>query len=90
MTKAELAHIISCLVGGDNPDTIRSAFQKFDPEATGFVKEDELRHQLTRFGQKLTEDELDSALAEARLDTKGRFNIDSYVRLITGSSKDED
>lgn len=44
---------------------------------------------LTRFGEKLTDEELDTALAEARVDSKGRFNIDSYVKLITGSEQED-
>lgn len=50
---------------------------------------DELKRNLSRFGEKLTEDELDLAFAEARVDSKGRFNIDEYVKLITGSGDDE-
>ena len=76
--------------GGDEPDVIRAAFKTFDQDGSGQVNEDDLRTQLKTFGDKLTEEELDSALADARVDGKGRFNIDSYVRLITGSAKDEE
>jgi len=76
--------------GGDEPEVIKAAFKTFDPENTGFVNEDELRTQLKTFGEKLTDEELDSALADARVDNRGRFNIENYVRLITGSSKDEE
>ena len=76
--------------GGDDPDVIRAAFKTFDPENTGMVNEDELRTQLKTFGDKLSDEDLDSALADARVDGKGRFNIDSYVRLITGSEKSEE
>lgn len=78
------------IMGGDNADTIRSAFKTFDADQSGFVNEDDLRRQLTRFGDKLSEEELDHAFAEARVDSKGRFNIDSYVRMITGSARDEE
>ena len=76
--------------GGDEPDVIRQAFKTFDPESTGFVNEDELRLQLKTFGEKLTDEEMDSAFADARVDSKGRFSIDNFVRLITGSAKDEE
>lgn len=78
------------IMGGDNPDVIKKAFAAFDPEGTGMVNEDELRKQLTKFGEKMTEDEFDAAMAEARVDGKGRFNIDSYVRLITGQAQEDD
>lgn len=77
------------LPGGDNPDIIRSAFKTFDADETGLVNAEELRKMLTRFGEKLTDEELDTALAEARVDSKGRFNIDSYVKLITGSEQED-
>ena len=75
--------------GGDNPDFIKKAFQTFDPDETGYINEDELRKQLKLFGEKLTDEELDIAMQEAHVDSKGRFNIDSYVKLITGSNQDE-
>ena len=78
------------IAGGDNPDIIRSAFKTFDPDESGMVNVEELRKMLTRFGEKLSDEELDTALAEARVDSRGRFNIDSYVKLITGSEQDED
>ncbi|KAJ6222402.1 hypothetical protein RDWZM_000947 [Blomia tropicalis] len=56
--------------GGDEPDVIRQAFKTFDPESTGFVNEDELRLQLKTFGEKLTDEEMDSAFADARVDSK--------------------
>lgn len=76
--------------GGDDPDVVRAAFKTFDPEETGFVNEEELRTQLKTFGEKFTDEELDDALADAKVDKQGRFNIDTYVRMITGSSKDEE
>lgn len=78
------------IMGGDQPDVIKKAFAAFDPEGTGMVSEDELKKQLMKFGDKLTEDEFESAMAEARVDGKGRFNIDSYVRLITGQAQEEE
>ncbi|KAH9426355.1 myosin regulatory light polypeptide 9-like [Dermatophagoides pteronyssinus] len=77
------------IAGGDNPDVIKAAFKTFDPFETGMVNVEELRKNLTRFGDKLTDEELDTAFAEAHVDSKGRFNIDSYIKLITGSGDDE-
>lgn len=68
---------------------IKAAFNTFDPEGTGLINEDELRSQLGKFGDKLTEEELDSAFAEAKVDSKGKFSIDSYVRLITGQAQED-
>lgn len=54
------------------------------------VNAEDLRKMLTKFGEKLTDEEMDLALAEARMDSKGRFNIDSFIKLITGSEQEED
>lgn len=78
------------IAGGDNPDIIRSAFKTFEKDESGTVNVEELRKMMTKFGEKFTEEEMDTALAEAKVDSKGRFNIDSYVKLITGSQQDED
>ncbi|KAF7495348.1 Myosin regulatory light polypeptide 9 [Sarcoptes scabiei] len=78
------------IAGGDNPDIIRSAFKTFDNDETGMVNAEDLRKMLTKFGEKLTDEEMDLALAEARMDSKGRFNIDSFIKLITGSEQEED
>ncbi len=76
--------------GGDDPDVIRAAFKTYDTDGTGLVREEDLRHQMKTFGDKFTEDDLDTAFADAHKDSKGRFNIDSYVRMITGSAKDDE
>lgn len=76
--------------GGDDSDVIRAAFKTYDPEGTGLVVEDDLRYQMKTFGDKFTEEEMDTAFADAHKDNKGRFNIDSYVRMITGSAKEDE
>ncbi|KAI7694734.1 Myosin regulatory light polypeptide 9 [Sarcoptes scabiei] len=67
-----------------------AAFKTFDNDETGMVNAEDLRKMLTKFGEKLTDEEMDLALAEARMDSKGRFNIDSFIKLITGSEQEED
>ena len=76
--------------GGDDANVISAAFRTYDPEGTGFVNEEELRVQMKTFGDKFTDEDLDTAFADANVDSKGRFNIDNFVRIITGSSKDDE
>jgi Ca2+-binding EF-hand superfamily protein len=53
------------------------------------VSEDVLRKALVTWGDKLTEDEVDNAFKEAPIDRQGKIDIESYVKLISGSKDDE-
>ncbi|RWS07031.1 myosin regulatory light polypeptide 9-like protein, partial [Dinothrombium tinctorium] len=77
------------IAGTDKEEVIRAAFQTFDNDMTGKVDEQVLRKALTTWGEKLNEDEVDSALAEAPIDRYGKIDIVGYVKTICGL-KDED
>lgn len=53
------------------------------------MNEDRLRMCLKTWGNKLTDDEIDSAFAEAPIDRQGNIDIDGLIKLITGRSQDE-
>lgn len=44
---------------------------------------------LKTWGNKLTDDEIDSAFAEAPIDRQGNIEIDGLIKLLTGRSQDE-
>lgn len=76
--------IINC----DGEDTIKAAFSAFD-EADGKVHISTLKKALTTFGEKLTDEEIEEALEDAPVDKRGRLDIKSYIKTLTGSA-DED
>lgn len=74
--------------GSDEDEVIIKAFNLYD-EGDGKMKEEKLRHDLTTWGEKLTQDEMDDALSEAQVDNKGYIDIKKFTALLTGSAKDE-
>lgn len=66
------------------------AFQTFDADATGKVHEDVLRKALVTWGNKFSEDEVDTAFNEAPIDRQGNIDIANFVKLICGSAKDDE
>lgn len=76
------------IMGGDREDTIKQAFKAFD-DASGKVNVNALKKALTTFGEKLTDEEIEEALKDAPVDKKGKLDILSYVKTLTGSA-DED
>lgn len=78
------------LSGTDDESVIRSALKSFeDKKDSGKISEDRLRMCLKTWGNKLTDDEIDSAFAEAPMDRQGNIDIDGLIRLITGRNQDE-
>eukprot|EP01112_Ceratiomyxa_fruticulosa_P008867 TRINITY_DN22_c0_g1_i5.p1 TRINITY_DN22_c0_g1~~TRINITY_DN22_c0_g1_i5.p1 ORF type:complete len:149 (-),score=43.35 TRINITY_DN22_c0_g1_i5:145-591(-) len=65
----------------DNEEEIREAFKVFDKNGNGFVSVAELRHVLTTIGEKLTREEVDGMLKEARL-VDGQINFEEFVKII--------
>lgn len=78
------------IMGIDKEDVIKSAFQSFDLESSGKFSEDNLRRALVTWGEKLTDDEVDNAFREAKIDRHGKIDIDGYVKLICGSKDEEE
>lgn len=78
------------LSGTDDENVIRNALRSFeDKKDSGKINEDRLRMCLKTWGNKLTDDEIDSAFAEAPIDRQGNIDIDGLIRLITGRNQDE-
>lgn len=79
------------IAGVDDENVIRGALKTFEePADSGKASEDRLRTCLKTWGNKLTEDELDSVFAEAPIDRQGNIDIEGLIKLVTGKNQDED
>ncbi|XP_058285449.1 calmodulin-like protein 3 [Hylobates moloch] len=56
----------------DNEEEIREAFRVFDKDGNGFVSAAELRHVMTRLGEKLSDEEVDEMIRAADTDGDGQ------------------
>ncbi|KAG9510096.1 Mediator of RNA polymerase II transcription subunit 1 [Fragariocoptes setiger] len=78
------------IAGTDDESVIKNALRTFEEHKdSGKIPEEKLRKCLMTWGQKLTDDEIDTAFAEAPIDRQGNIDIEGLVRLITGRSQDE-
>merc|ERR1719400_2250580 len=50
----------------DSEEEIREAFRVFDKDGNGFISAAELRHVMTNLGEKLTDEEVDEMIREAK------------------------
>ena len=50
----------------DSEEELKEAFRVFDKDGNGFISAAELRHIMTNLGEKLTDEEVDEMLREAR------------------------
>ncbi|XP_020829378.1 calmodulin [Phascolarctos cinereus] len=66
----------------DSEEEIREAFRVFDKDGNGFVSAAELRHVMTKLGEKLTDDEVDEMIREADVDGDGQVNYEEFVRML--------
>ena len=79
------------ITGVDDESVIRNALKSFeDSPDSGKANEERLRVCLKTWGNKLTDDEIDSVFAEAPVDRQGNIEIDGLIKLITGRSQDND
>ena len=78
------------IAGTDDENVIKAALKSFeDNKDSGKVSEEKLRMCLKTWGQKLSDDEIDSAFAETHIDRQGNLEIDALCRLFTGRAQDD-
>ncbi|KAJ3292758.1 calmodulin [Rhizoclosmatium globosum] len=70
------------LKDGDNATDIKAAFRMFDPQGTGYISAQELKHVLTSMGEKLTREEVDETIRDAGVDAQGRIQMDDFMRVM--------
>lgn len=61
---------------------ISEAFRVFDRDRNGFISADELRHQVTTVGDKLTQDEVTDLLRVADQNGDGLIDYKEFVRMM--------
>ncbi|KAF6371479.1 calmodulin like 3 [Rhinolophus ferrumequinum] len=63
-------------------EEIREAFRVFDKDGNGLVSAAELRHVMTRLGEKLSDQELEEMIRAADVDDDGQVNYEEFVRML--------
>ncbi|XP_004712675.1 calmodulin-like protein 3 [Echinops telfairi] len=66
----------------DSEEEIREAFRVFDKDGNGFVSAAELRHVMTRLGEKLSDEEVDEMIRAADTDGDGQVNYEEFVCML--------
>ncbi|KAK2105488.1 calmodulin-like 3 [Saguinus oedipus] len=66
----------------DSEEEIREAFRVFDKDGDGFVSASELRHIMTRLGEKLSDEEVEEMIRAADTDGDGQVNYEEFVRML--------
>jgi len=74
--------------GTDEEDVILNAFAQYD-EGDGLCKEETLRHALVTWGEKFSQNECDTILAEAPVDGKGNIDIKKFAQVLTKGEDEE-
>jgi len=75
--------------GTDEEDVILNAFAQYD-DGEGKCKDAVLRHALMTWGEKFSDAECDSALAETPPDVTGMIDIKRLAQILTRGVEDED
>uniref|UniRef100_A0A8D2B0J4 Calmodulin like 3 n=1 Tax=Sciurus vulgaris TaxID=55149 RepID=A0A8D2B0J4_SCIVU len=66
----------------DSEEEIREAFRVFDKDGNGYVSAAELRHVMTRLGEKLSDEEVEEMIRAADTDGDGQVNYEEFVRML--------
>ena len=61
---------------------IQEALKVFDREGAGLLPVAELKHILTNIGEKMSDDEVDEMLRDAKIDSQGQIKISDLVKLM--------
>ncbi|EAL71901.1 hypothetical protein ACTFIW_009933 [Dictyostelium discoideum] len=68
----------------DSEADIKQAFKVFDKKGNGYANIQDLKHTLTSIGEKLTKEEFDNMLKDAKT-VDGQIHVDEFVRVIKSS-----
>jgi len=59
---------------------VANAFKVFDKDGTGLISAKELRHAITRIGEKLSEEMADEMIKEADVNADGMIDYRAYAK----------
>jgi len=71
----------------DDDEVVANAFKTFDEN--GKIDSEKLRHQLTRFGDKFSADEVEDAFDQMSMDSHGRIDTAKLIAMLTASAEGE-
>ncbi|KRX19919.1 putative myosin regulatory light chain [Trichinella nelsoni] len=77
------------MTGTDPEEVIRNAFQCFDEEGTGYIKEEYLRELLTTMGDRYTNEQVDELFKDAPI-KNNFFNYVEFARMLKHGAVDKD
>merc|ERR1712103_5077 len=66
----------------DTEEELIEAFKVFDRDGNGFISAAELRHIMTKLGEKLTDEEVDEMIREADICGDGQINYEEFVKVM--------
>ena len=66
----------------NSEDEMREAFMAFDQDGSGYLDAAELKHFMTKEGEKLTDYEVDEMIREWDIDGDGKLNYEGFVKMM--------
>ena len=64
----------------ENETDICAAFKEFDLDGSGLISLKELKKMMTGMGEKLSDEEFDSMLKEAKISSNGEVKYEEFVK----------
>ena len=74
----------------DEDEELIEAFKVFDRDGSGMISAAELRHVMTNYGEKLTDEDVDEMIVDADVDHDGNINYVEFVRYTSENRKQQD
>ncbi|EGG21852.1 calmodulin-like protein [Cavenderia fasciculata] len=68
----------------DSEADIKLAFKVFDKKGNGYANVQDLKHTLTSIGEKLTKEEFDNMVKDAKI-VDGQIHVDEFIRIVKSS-----
>lgn len=79
MDPGQFSHMVGSLRGANYTKQLEEAFKTIDKEGGGYIMASELRHLLTHMGDRITDDEFNTLLAELDVDSNGRVGFKGEI-----------
>ena len=68
---------------GDNEQCLQESFQFFDQDGNGLISASELKNVMKKFGENLSEEEVDAMIHAADMQGDGHIEYFEFVRMMT-------